>query len=310
MNILSPYQNNYWYKNVRTAQKAQRRKNPKEPKLLKNVCRHRSFKYLNRWPPLRSIAINTKSKKETNITGGSTSNRCLQIQPWEKEKANRNVPGYGQPFIQKERFGHPDKSSYSSVGLRELVSARGGNLRGVNVEVRETIWVHIWTDRNQKRKGGLWVLPGVEMHKSLQKLQSLHFVEQQKQHRGYGVIFVDMHCYHSLNSKNQVISAVSRHDVADLSGLEFERYIFKGFLHLSSFEETQVSSFLAAWAFGIVGGYFWEKFGVVLELLLEILDVGNSLLSASGDGFIPEGIEGSSRFFMFLEDVCAVDWHI
>ena len=310
MNIRSPYQNNYWYKNVRTAQKAQRREKPKEPRLLKNVRRHRPFNQLNRWPSLRSFAINIASKEETNFTGGSASNRCLQVQPREEEKTNRNVPGYGQPFIQKEGFGHPDKSSDSPVGLRELVPARGGNLRGVNAEVREAIRVHIRADRNKKREGGVWVLPGVEMHKPLQKLQKFPFVQQQKQHRGYGVIFVKMHFYHSRNSKNQVISAISRHDVADLSGLQFEGYIFEGLLHLSSFEGTQISSFLATRAFWVVGGYFREQFGVVFQLLLEILDVGNGLFPASGDGFVPEGVEGPPRFFVFLEDVCAVDWHI
>ena len=50
-----------------------------------------------------------------------------------------------------------------------------------------------------------------------------------------------------------------------------------------------------------------EELRVFLEVLLELFDVLDGLLSGSGDFLVPEGVEGSSGLFMFLEDVCAVD---
>ena len=47
--------------------------------------------------------------------------------------------------------------------------------------------------------------------------------------------------------------------------------------------------------------------GVFLEVLFELFDVLDGLLSGSGDFLVPEGVEGSSGLFVFLEDLPSVN---
>jgi hypothetical protein len=111
----------------------------------------------------------------------------------------------------------------------------------------------------------------------------------------------------SFESVDEMIAGVGGDHIADFSDFEFEGRIFEGFLHLSSFEVSQITASLAAGALGILGGKLLEQFRVILQLLFELFNVGEGFLRLAGDLFVAEGIEGSSGLRMFLKDVCAAN---
>lgn len=104
-----------------------------------------------------------------------------------------------------------------------------------------------------------------------------------------------------------MIPAIGVNNIADLSNFQLERHIFKSFLHLSPVEEPQISASLATGALRVRSGDLPEQRRFILELLLEVFDVGDGFFASAGDGFVAEGVEGSAGFFVFLEDMCAVD---
>jgi hypothetical protein len=104
-------------------------------------------------------------------------------------------------------------------------------------------------------------------------------------------------------------AAVCRDNAADLSRLEAECRILKGFLHLSLSEEAEVAALLAAGALGVLGGDIHEELGIGLELRLEGLDVGDGFLLRPGDLLVAEGVHGPSGFPVLLQDVSAPDLH-
>lgn len=114
---------------------------------------------------------------------------------------------------------------------------------------------------------------------------------------------------HSFDAQDDVIAAVGLDDSTDFSWFELEGGLLEGFLHLSFLEEAKVSSPLAAGALWVLSGNLSEGGGVLFDLFKELFDVVECFFSGSGDWFVAIGVEGSSGFFMFLQDVCAVYWH-
>ena len=75
---------------------------------------------------------------------------------------------------------------------------------------------------------------------------------------------------------------------------------------MSSLKEAEVASFLAAGALRFFGCDGFEGVGVLFELLLELLEVGDGLFSGAGYGFLAVGVVGVAGLFVFLEDVGAM----
>ncbi len=102
-----------------------------------------------------------------------------------------------------------------------------------------------------------------------------------------------------------MVAAVGRNDTADFSDFEGEGSVFEGLLHVSAVEEAEVSSLLAAGALRKGLGDFSEEGGIGLHLLEELLSVLERLFGRAGDLLVAEGVEGTARFSVLLEDVCA-----
>lgn len=102
-----------------------------------------------------------------------------------------------------------------------------------------------------------------------------------------------------------MVSAIGLHHATDLSDFQAERYVFEGFLHVSAFEVTEISSSLAAGAFRVLDCEVLEGLWLLLQLLHQLVNELLGVCSASGDWLVPIGIEGPAGFFVLGKDMCA-----